>query len=59
MAAIGSRFHLAKTFAKLGQNAEALKNLNQVLDIKRQIGGLSSSEMAEAQILLKQLQEGN
>jgi len=64
-AAIGSHFHLAKTFAKLGQNVKALEHLNQALEMnqafdpKRQIGGLSTSELDEAQLLLKQLQEGN
>ena len=59
--AIGSHFHLAKTFKKLGQNVKALEHLNQALDLnqalepERRIGG---SELEEAQTLLKQLQEG-
>ena len=57
--AVGSHFRLAKTFNKLGQNVKALEHLNQTLDMESQIGGLTTSELAEAQNLLKQLKEGN
>lgn len=57
-AAVASRFRLAKTYTKLGQNIEAVQQLKQVLDLERQIGGLSNSELTEAQQLLEQLQEG-
>jgi tetratricopeptide (TPR) repeat protein len=61
-ALVGSHIHLAKTFAKLGQNDKAVEHLNQAFALnqalkpEKRIGG---SEMNEAQLLLKQLQEGN
>ena len=64
-AAIGSHFRLAKTFDKLGQKDKAVEHLNQALEMNQaldpesQIGGLSTSDIDEAQRLLKQLQEGN
>jgi tetratricopeptide (TPR) repeat protein len=56
--ATGSHFHLAKAYQKLGQNDKAVEYLNLALDRESQIGGLSASQLAEAQNLLKQLQEG-
>ncbi len=58
-AAAASRFHLARAYAEFGQRAEAIKHLNQALDLNNRIGGLSTAELAEAQHLLEQLQEGN
>ena len=60
-ATIVSRFHLARVFAALGQKDKAIEHLTQALAINRrsQIGGLSNKDFAEAQNLLKQLQEGN
>ena len=58
-AAIGSHFHLAKTFNKLGQKDKAVEHLNHALNPESQISGLSTSDLTEAQRLLKQLQEGN
>ncbi len=61
-AVVGSHLNLAKTFARLGQNDKAVEHLNQAfalnqaLEPEKRIGG---SEMNEAQLLLKQLQEGN
>jgi tetratricopeptide (TPR) repeat protein len=61
-AAIVSRLHLAKAFAKLGQKDKAVEHLYQVLDMnqalepEKRIGG---SDMEDAQTLLIQLQEGN
>jgi tetratricopeptide (TPR) repeat protein len=55
---VGSYFRLTKTLIKLGQNDDALENLKQALDIQSRIGGLTTSELAEAQSLLTQLQEG-
>jgi tetratricopeptide (TPR) repeat protein len=55
---VGSYFRLAKTFIKLGQNDKALENLNQALQLQSRIGGLTTSELTEAQTLLTQLQEG-
>jgi tetratricopeptide (TPR) repeat protein len=60
-AVTGSRFHLARAFAALGQKDKAIEYLTQVLDTDGQsrIGGLTPKDLAEAQRLLKQLQEGN
>ena len=57
--AVASRFRLAETFVKLGQNDKAIEHLNQTLNLESQFGGLSNSELDKAQTLLKQLQEGN
>jgi len=54
-----ARFHLARTYTKLGQNDKALEHLRQALDLESRIGGLSTTELTEAQRLLKQLQEGS
>ncbi len=49
----------------LGQRNEAVEHLNKALDMnqvlepERRIGILTTSDIAEAQQLLKQLQEGN
>jgi tetratricopeptide (TPR) repeat protein len=56
---VGSHFRLAKTFAKLGQNAKAIEHLNQARKLQSQIGGLTTSELDEAQTLLTKLQENN
>ncbi len=58
-AAISSRFHLARAFAKLRQKDKAFEHLNQALDPANRIGALSDTDLAEAQRLLKQLQEGS
>jgi len=62
-AAISSRFHLARAFAKLRQKDKAVEHLNQALDLYQaldpanRIGALSDTDLDEAQRLLKQLQE--
>ena len=62
-AAISSRFHLARAFAKLRQKDKAVEHLNhsldlyQALDPANRIGALSDTDLDEAQRLLKQLQE--
>jgi tetratricopeptide (TPR) repeat protein len=61
-AAIASRFRLAKTFAKLGQDVKALEHLNQALDMNQALdpeNKIRGSDLDDAQTLLKQLQEGN
>ena len=64
-ASVASRFHLARTFAGLGQRNKAVEHLTQALDLNRaldpdnRIGALSDTDLAEAQRLLKQLQEGS
>ncbi len=52
-----SRFHLAKAYVSLKENAKAIGYLKQVIDLKNQTGGLTAEELAEAQSLLKHLQE--
>ena len=56
--AVASRFRLAKSLARLGQNVKALEHLSQVRDLQSQIGGLSTVEQAELRSLLKKLEEG-
>jgi len=56
-ASVASRFHLARAFAGLGQRDRAVEYLNQVLELDSRIGGLLTADLAEAQRLLKQLQE--
>ena len=58
-AAVASRFHLARALAKLGQTDKAIEQLNQALDSHSQIGGLSTTDLAEARSLLEQLQRGS
>ena len=54
-----ARFHLARVLAALGKNDNALKHLKQALDLEKKIGGLSTTELTEAQSLLSKLEEGN
>ncbi len=56
---VATRFHMARVLAKLGQKDKAIEHLNQALDSESRIGGLSTADLAEAQRLLKQLQEGS
>ncbi|MCP4607813.1 MAG: tetratricopeptide repeat protein [Planctomycetes bacterium] len=64
-AAVGSHIYLAKSFVKLGQRSKAVEHLkqaldlNQALDPERRTGVITTSDIDEAQQLLKQLQEGN
>jgi tetratricopeptide (TPR) repeat protein len=50
-----TRYHLGKTFAALGQTDRAIDNLTYCLDAGRKYGGLSGSQMQEAQKLLEKL----
>lgn len=52
---VTSRYHLAQTYAKLGQNSKAMEVLNRAIDMETRIGGLSGAELNEAQNLLMQL----
>jgi tetratricopeptide (TPR) repeat protein len=56
---VAARFHLARALAKAGQASEAVKCLNQALDLAKRIGGLSAQDTTEAQQLLEQLQKGS
>ena len=58
-ASVASRFHLARAFAGLGQRDKAVECLNKVLELDSRIGGLLTTDLTEAQRLLKQLQEGS
>ncbi|MGD8501502.1 MAG: tetratricopeptide repeat protein, partial [Phycisphaerales bacterium] len=58
-AAIATRFHAARAFAELGQEDNAIAHLTQALDLESRIGGLSTADLAEAQRLLKRLEEGS
>lgn len=58
-ASIGTRFHLARALARSGQKDKAIEQLNQALDLENRIGGLSTADRADAQRLLKELQEGS
>jgi tetratricopeptide (TPR) repeat protein len=56
---VAASFHLARALDKTGKKDEALKYLNQALDLEEKTGGLSSTELNEAKHLLIKLQEGN
>jgi len=58
-AGVGTRFHLARALAKLGQKDKAVEQLNQALDLESRIGGLSTADLTDAKSLLKQLKEGS
>jgi tetratricopeptide (TPR) repeat protein len=51
-AMVTSQFHLAKTLMGLGRKEESIKAMNQALKLNSDFGGLSASELAEAQRLL-------
>jgi len=53
----GSRFHLARVLEKTSRTDEAVKNLKQALSLNELIGGLSETDLAEANKLLKKLLE--
>jgi tetratricopeptide (TPR) repeat protein len=55
---IGTRFYLARAYAELGQKDKAIQYLKEALELNSPKGGLSTADLAEAQRLLKQLQEG-
>jgi tetratricopeptide (TPR) repeat protein len=55
-AGVGSRFHLARAYAKLNRKGDALRLLNDALDLQKSIGGLSPQDQTEAQQLLDELQ---
>jgi tetratricopeptide (TPR) repeat protein len=57
-ASVATRFHLARALAKYGQKDKAIEQLNQALNLEQRIGGLSTADRADAQRLLKELQEG-
>jgi tetratricopeptide (TPR) repeat protein len=57
-AGVATRFYLARTLVELGENSQALEQLNQALDLQSSIGGLSEADLHEARLLHKELQEG-
>jgi tetratricopeptide (TPR) repeat protein len=56
-AGVGCRFHLARAYAALGQKVQALEHLKQAIELNSKIGGLSTTELSEALLLLRKLQE--
>jgi tetratricopeptide (TPR) repeat protein len=55
---IASRFHLGRAYAELGKRDSAIEQLNQVLDLENQIGGLSKTDLAEVKHLIEELSQG-
>ena len=58
-AAATSHLHLAKAYNKLGKTHMATEHLDEALDLESRIGGLSTTDLAEARHLLEQLQGGS
>ncbi len=56
-ALVASHFHLARAFAALGEDKEAIENLKLSLDLHDKVGGLSQGEVAEADGLRRALLE--
>ena len=54
---ISTRFYLARAFTELGQKDKAIQYLKEALELNSPNGGLSTADLAEAQSLLKKLQE--
>lgn len=54
-AIVTSQFHLAKALMGLGRKEESIKAMNQAIKLNSDFGGLSPSELAEAQRLLNEL----
>ena len=52
------RFHLARVYAQMGRKTEAVEELKKALDVQDRIGGLSDEDLADARVLLDQLQKG-
>jgi len=57
-AAVAAEFHLGRALAKSGDPGKASQQLKTALDMHNRVGGLSTADVAEAQRLLKQLEEG-
>jgi tetratricopeptide (TPR) repeat protein len=57
-ALVASRFHLARALAALGEGEGAIENLKISLNMHYKVGGLSLSEVAEADSLGSALMEG-
>ena len=58
-ASVATRFYLGMTLAELGEEGQAIVQLNKALELQARIGGLSSADLRQARRLLTQLQEGN
>lgn len=56
--AVASYLHLAKALAMVGQNHEAMENVRRALKLNAEYGGLSPTDVAEAQSLLDKLSQG-
>jgi len=55
-AGVGTRFHLARAYAKLNRKPEAVKLIKEALELQNRIGGLAPQELAEARQMLEELQ---
>jgi tetratricopeptide (TPR) repeat protein len=54
-----SYFHLGRALAKLGQKDEAVQNLGKAIQMNSGIGGLSPTDLADAQHLVEQLSQSS
>jgi tetratricopeptide (TPR) repeat protein len=54
-----TRFHLARTYAAMGNSAEAVRQLEQISGLREGNSGLSPSDQTEASRLLEQLRKGS
>jgi tetratricopeptide (TPR) repeat protein len=57
--ATASYFHLGRALAKLGQKDEALQNLSKAIQLNSDTGGLSPTDLADAQHLVEQLSQSS
>jgi tetratricopeptide (TPR) repeat protein len=57
-AIVTSYFHLGRCLADLGEKAQAIEQLNKALELNKELGGLGSADIAEANRLLVQLSGG-
>jgi len=55
---VASYFHLGRTLANLGEKIQAIEKLNKALELNKELGGLSSTELTEVHHLLEQLSGG-
>jgi len=56
--AVASYLHLGKALSKLGQKDKAVESIKKALELNSKTGGLSPTDLAETQGLLKKLSPG-
>jgi tetratricopeptide (TPR) repeat protein len=54
-----TRFHLARAYAEMGRKTEARQELEEILSAQNQSGGLPPNDLADAKVLLEQLEKGS